>query len=299
MKRKIFALLSAVLVLTVLCSSFAFSVGTGVTRTLPRVNDEAGVIDSEEVKALNEKYDALSEKWQFDFAALTVNSTDGRDIVDFSDDYFDYNGFGFGENNSGVVLVISFDPRECYISACGEGTNYFDYYECQNIIDKFYSELKSGDYAEVFDIFADEVEKYLDGTNSVISDGYDDYDTDDDYFDYDDWGYEQNQGGWAATIKREWHTLVLIPVGIGIALAILTVFALTRGNKSVRMNSSASSYQVPGSFVLTRNEDIFTHKTVSRTPRPEPDSNSGGGIGSSGTHIGSSGASHSGGGRSF
>lgn len=299
MKKKVFALLSAVLMLTVLLSSLVFAVSTGVTRTLPRVNDEAGVIDSEEVEALNEKYDALSEKWQFDFAALTVNSTDGKDIIAFSDDYFDYNGFGIGDDNSGIVLVISFDPRECYISACGEGTNYFDYYECQNIIDEFYSELKSGDYAEVFDIFADEVEKYLDGTYSYVSDGYDD--TYGDNFDSDDWYYSQNQGGWSSTIKREWHTLVLIPIGIGVALAILTVFLLTRGNKSVRMNNSASSYQVPGSFALRNAEDIFLHKTVSRTPHSDPDSNnnSGGGIGSSGTHIGSSGASHSGGGRGF
>ncbi len=305
MRKKILTFLSLMTVLVVMCSSLAFAVVT-TERTLPRVNDEAGVLDANSVEALNKKYDELSEKYEFDFAALTVNSTNGQDVESFSDDYFDYNGFGIGNDNSGVVLVISFDPRECYISACGDGTRYFDYYECQDIIDKFYSELKAGDYAEVFDIFADEVEKYLNGTYGISSgDYYGDYDDSeyvfgDNYYD----GKDENVGI-LQTIKNEWHTLVLIPVCIGVIFAALTVFALTRGNKSVRMNDSARTYQVPGSFVLSNSEDNFTHTSVSKTPRAQDNSDnnfgsgSGGGIGSSGTHVGSSGASHSGGGRGF
>lgn len=274
MKNKISAFTLALLILIMSVSLPVFAAKATTDRVLPRMNDEAGLIDAKSEKKLNSKLDALSEEWQFDFAALTVNSTNGKDIIAFSDDYFDYNGFGIGEDRSGVVLVISMNPRECYISARGEGTKYFDYDDCQDIIDEFYNELTSGNYAEVFNIFADSACNRLDeGRNGKT-------------FSY----------RWNSFIS-DWQVTILVPIGIGIVLAIITIVILISGNKSVRKNPDAEAYQVAGSFVLSRSDDYFSHKNVSRTPKAE--SNSGGSIGSSGTHTSSSGASHSGGGRSF
>ena len=89
-------------------------------------------------------------------------------------------------------------------------------------------------------------------------------------------------------------TLALAPIIIGIALAILTVSALTKNLKSVKQKQSAADYEVPGSLRLTRNEDYFMYRNVSKTAKPRESSS-----GSSGTHTSSSGNSHSGGGRSF
>lgn len=269
MKRRISAFITAVLILLVSCSLPIFAKGTSNVRALPRMNDEANLIDEKSEARLNSKLDALSEEWQFDFAALTVNSSNGKDIISFSDDYFDYNGFGIGADRSGVVLVICLDPRECYISARGEGTSYFDYDDCQDIIDEFYNELTSGNYAEVFDIFADSACARLDeGRNGKT-------------FSY----------RWNSFIS-DWQTTILIPIGVGVVLAIITIAILISGNRSVRKNAAAGTYQVPGSFALSRSEDHFTHKNVSRTPKSDSES-------SGGTHTSSSGASHSGGGRSF
>ena len=137
MKKRIFAFIAAVLMLAVSFSFFCFAAQKPETRLVARLADKAGLIDDATEKQLLATLDSLSEQMQFDFVVATVDSTGGKDIVAFSDDYFDYNGFGFGNDDSGVALIISMNPREVYISGCGEGTEYFDYDDCQDIIDVF------------------------------------------------------------------------------------------------------------------------------------------------------------------
>ena len=271
MKKRIFAFIAAVLMLAVSFSFFCFAAKKPETRLVARLADKAGLIDDATEKQLLATLDSLSEQMQFDFVVATVDSTGGKDIVAFSDDYFDYNGFGFGNDDSGVALIISMSPREVYISGCGEGTEYFDYDDCQDIIDVFYDDLKAGNYSAVVSTFIDEAQRYVDfGRNGVP-------------FSYR-----------FKLFLANWKMTVLAPIIIGIALAILTVSALTKNLKSVKQKQSAADYEVPGSLRLTRNEDYFMYRNVSKTAKPQESSS-----GSSGTHTSSSGNSHSGGGRSF
>ena len=163
------------------------------------------------------------------------------------------------------------NPREVYISGCGEGTEYFDYDDCQDIIDVFYDDLTAGNYSAVVSTFIDEAQRYVDfGRNGVP-------------FSYRFRLFLEN-----------WKMTVLVPIIAGIVLAFLTVSVLTKDLKTVRKKQSAAEYEVPGSLRLTRNEDYFMYRNVSKTAKPQESSS-----GSSGTHTSSSGNSHSGGGRSF
>lgn len=275
MKRKFLSLISVTFILIFSLSFLSLAV-TAETGDYLRLYDAADIIKDEDETAINEKLNALSEEWNFDFVAHTTSSLGEKDIVSYSDDYFDYNGFGVGADRSGVVLVISMSPKECYISARGEGTKYFDYDDCQLIIDDFYEELKSGEYADVCSIFAESAKNRLDEG--------------------------RNENTFSYKIRSfisQWQTTVLIPLIIGIILSVITVGAITSKNKSVKMNLSANNYQEKGSLVLTKNEDYFTYKNVTRKPKAQENSSNGSSIGSSKSHSSSSGASHSGGGRSF
>ncbi len=286
MKKRFLAFLAAVLMLALSVSFLGFAAAKKPeTRQVPRLVDEANLIDAADEKELLSSLDSLSELYQFDFVAATVKSTGGKDIVAFSDDYFDYNGFGYGDDDSGVALIISMDPRVVYISGCGEGTKYFDYNDAQNIIDVFYSDLKAGNYASVVKTFISEAESRVDAGRNGYSYGGD------------------LDSGLPANVRfsvflGNWKTTILIPVLLGIVLAFITVSFLKRGLKSVRKKESAADYEVPGSLKLTRNEDYFLYSNISRTRRAQ-DNDSGSFFGSGGSHTSSSGNSHSGGGRSF
>lgn len=278
MKKRVLAFAAAVMVLALSLCVFSLAAVKPETRQVPRLVDKANLIDEADEKRLLERLDSLSEQYQFDFVAATVKTTGGKEIVEFSDDYFDYNGFGYGKDDSGVALIISMNPRIVYISGCGEGTKYFDYDDAQEIIDVFYGDLKAGNYAAVVDTFIDEAQRSVEfGRNGVP-------------FSYR-----------LQTLLPNWMVTLLAPVVIGIALAFATVSFMTKGLKSVRKKESAADYVVPGSMRLTRNEDVFLYSNVSKTAKVQDssDSSSGSSYGSSGSHESSSGNSHSGGGRSF
>lgn len=278
MKKRVLAFAAAVMVLALSLCVFSLAAVKPETRQVPRLVDKANLIDEADEKRILERLDSLSEQYQFDFVAATVKTTGGKEIVEFSDDYFDYNGFGYGKDDSGVALIISMNPRIVYISGCGEGTKYFDYDDAQEIIDVFYGDLKAGNYATVVDTFIDEAQRSVEfGRNGVP-------------FSYR-----------FQTLLPNWMVTLLAPVVIGIALAFATVSFMTKGLKSVRKKESAADYVVPGSMRLTRNEDVFLYSNVSKTAKVQDssDSSSGSSYGSSGSHESSSGNSHSGGGRSF
>lgn len=278
MKKRVLAFAVAVMVLALSLCVFSLAAVKPETRQVPRLVDKANLIDEADEKRLLERLDSLSEQYQFDFVAATVKTTGGKEIVEFSDDYFDYNGFGYGKDDSGVALIISMNPRIVYISGCGEGTKYFDYDDAQEIIDVFYGDLKAGNYAAVVDTFIDEAQRSVEfGRNGVP-------------FSYR-----------LQTLLPNWMVTLLAPVVIGIALAFATVSFMTKGLKSVRKKESAADYVVPGSMRLTRNEDVFLYSNVSKSAKVQDssDSSSGSSYGSSGSHESSSGNSHSGGGRSF
>lgn len=277
MKKRVLAFAVAVMVLALSLCVFSLAAVKPETRQVPRLVDKANLIDEADEKRLLERLDSLSEQYQFDFVAATVKTTGGKEIVEFSDDYFDYNGFGYGKDDSGVALIISMNPRIVYISGCGEGTKYFDYNDAQEIIDVFYGDLKAGNYATVVDTFIDEAQRSVEfGRNGVP-------------FSYR-----------LQALLPNWMVTLLAPVVIGIALAFATVSFMTKGLKSVRKKESAADYVVPGSMRLTRNEDVFLYSNVSKTAKVQDNSDSSGSsYGSSGSHESSSGNSHSGGGRSF
>ena len=75
------------------------------------------------------------------------------------------------------------------------------------------------------------------------------------------------------------------------AVAALIVTLIWKGQlKSVRAKSAASDYLKPGSLHITGSQDLYLYSNVTRIKRQQS---------SSGTHVSSSGRSHSGGGGRF
>ena len=63
--------------------------------------------------------------------------------------------------------------------------------------------------------------------------------------------------------------LILVCLGIGLAIGLITVLIMRAQLRSVRNRNTAGEYVVPGSFQLTQRHDIFLYRTVRRVERPQ------------------------------
>ena len=88
-------------------------------RQKPLLVDEAGLLSEEESSTLINKLEEISQRQENEVAVVTVNSLEGKTAEAYADDYYDYNGYGYGENDDGLLLLVSMGEREWAITTYG------------------------------------------------------------------------------------------------------------------------------------------------------------------------------------
>lgn len=243
---------------------------------LPYVVDDADLLDDFDEDLLEERLEEISADNAFDIVVVTTTELGDKSPMEYADDYYDYNGYGQGENNDGCLLLIHMDENRGYwISTTGYGITALTDYGIDYIGEEIVPYLSDGDYNEAFIVFADLVEEFVAQSND--GDPYDVYNKYDG--DINDGGFEIKYFGYA--------------IIIGLIAALIVVSILKAQLKSVSAKASASDYYVENSLVITGAQDIYVGSHVTRTERESSSS------GGSSTHSGSSGTSHGGGGGSF
>lgn len=229
---------------------------------LPKVIDNADLLSSSEERSLSEKLDGISEELSCDIIVLTEDSIRGS-AEGYADDYFDYNGYGEGEDRDGILLLVAMDEGEWHVSGSGI-CNYefnddaFDYI-CENIVD----DLQSEEYARCFDTFADRCEEVI----SAIRDGEE------------------------FVLPFDFGSNLLISLVIGFVIAFIVTSVMKGQLNTVWAKAAASDYLKADSLHITDSRDMFLYRQVIRTKKVK---NNG-----SGSHTSSSGRSHSGRGGRF
>ncbi len=237
--------------------------------------DSAELLSADEAAELEAKLQEISERQGMDVVAVTVSSLDGKSPMAFADDFYDYNGYGQGADKDGVLLLISVEARDWWISTTGYGITAFTDEGISFIGDEIVKYLKNDNWYKGINAYAENADKFI--TEAKDGTPYD-----------------------IGHMPRSSHSLAENLKGILIALAVGAVIAFIYGSKvkkdykPVRFKSNASDYLVGGSLQLTGQYDNFVTSHVTQT-RIERDSGSGG----SSTHSGSSGTSHGGGGGKF
>lgn len=239
-------------------------------RLLPRLVDNADLLTEREEQNLLAKLDEISERQEFDLVAVTVNSLGERSATEYADDFFDYNGYGYGENYDGAIFLISMEDRDFHISTSGRGINAIGDSGIDEICDLVYSDLQDGNYSDAFETFADCCDRYVSGNAED--------------------GSEES----SKTVSVFKIVLCLI---LGMLLAFIPVSIMKSKLKTVYRQAAASNYIRAGSMNLTDCRDIFLYNKVSRVARSQESSGRSGGSASS--HTSSSGRTHGGGGGKF
>ncbi len=293
MKRILIFVMTALLVLM----SFAF--GVSASRTLPLVVDNADLLTSDEEASLITLLDGISSSQELEIAVVTVNSTGGKSVMEYADDFYDDNGYGWGENDDGALLLIDMGGREWWITTYGDGARYLNDYALYQIENAFIDDLSDGNYFAAFSTFASVCESYVISgkqANGNSSSGSSYYPNDDYYYDYDhDYDYDDYEEDVSPL------DFILPSIIVGFITSLIMVSVMKSGMKSVRSASGAADYMVRDSLSLRTQSDRYLYSNTVRTRR-DTSSHSGGHHGSHGgssMHRSSSGRSHGGRGGRF
>ena len=228
--------------------------------------DMAGFLTESEVAELEETLDSVRQKHHVDVAVVTTDSLYGDTAMEAADDIFDYCFYGFGRNADGILLYINRDPRDYWITTCGEGEGAVTDNGIQYIENAILPHLKENDYSGAIRAFAESCDMLL----SMKEEGH---------------VYNER----APKSAQE----TAVPIALAIIVPALIAYVFMRG-KLQKMNTvnrqlTAKNYVTPGSMDVTNSKDIFLYSHVTRTKKPESSS-------SGGSHTSSSGRSHGGGG---
>ncbi len=270
-----------------------FASGIPADRTLPRVVDRADILSDYEEEALRSKLDGLSERIGCDIAAVTVNSLNGKSAQAYADDFYDYNGYGMGSGDHGVLFLIAMDEREWAFSTYGLAIDALPRYTLESIAYEIIPDLSGGDYYGAIALYADlsakKIEYYI-ATGSVMGGSYgDDYYYDDNYYYDDDFYYDDDYYYDELTVGEKF----IVSIVVGTVVSLIIMLVMKSGMKTVRSNNFASPYIVDGSMNLTESRDLYLYRNVTRVRRETESSSGRGGMGG-GVHRSSSGRSHGG-----
>lgn len=240
MKKKILSLSAALLlcILMIIPVTAYSDTGSipgfvGVERTLPLVVDYADILTDDEEQQLIESLEAFCSEHKMEIGLVTVDSYEGRMPMAYADDFYDYNGFGYGENDDGLVVVFNTGEgdgnRNIAISTHGTALNAISDAEIDTIIDTMIPYFIDGYYSDGFYACIGECESAID--NSLPF-----------YF-------------------------VIIAIIIGFVIAFIIMSAQASKLKTVKAKVDAAAY-VNG-VSLTSEHDAFTYRDVKRTPIPK------------------------------
>lgn len=280
MKKKLCTILFALL-LSVLMVLPVFA-----KSDMPRLVDEAGLLTDEEGKELLDQLNEISERQQVDVVVVTVNSLEGAaSAMEYADDFYETNGYGFGEEQDGILFLISMEERDWWMSTSGFGITAFTDGGLEFISDIIINDLSEGDYAWAFKTFADMCDDYI--TQAKTGEPYD-----------------------VDNLPKDPLELIVYLVfalGIGFIIALIATGIMRMKLKSVYSKTEADNYVKKGSLKLTVKNDLYLYKHVERREKPkeEPKTDSGSSAahkppsGGSTTHKSSSGKKHGGAGGKF
>ena len=258
------------------------------------VIDGADLLADSEEAILEDELLEKSDRLEFDIVVLTVDGLEGRDINAYADDYYDYNGYGRGDNHDGCMLIIDMDTRYYTMSTTGYGTTAITDYGLEVIYDEILDDIKNQDYLSAFEHYADIVEDYViqarNGSPYDVNNNYGGYTADS--FDYSDW--DDN-----TPYKPDYAKGVIISLIVAVIIALIVTSMVKKSYKPVAFQSNATNYLNQGSLNISQSYERFLYNHVAMV-KIQSESSSSGHSGGSSTHTSSSGMSHGGGGgRSF
>jgi uncharacterized protein len=242
----------------------------------PLLQDTAGLLTADQASTLEAELERVSAEYRADVVIVTIRALDARTVEAYADDYFDYgpsledpalpgrdvnDGYGRGADRSGVLLLVSVNPRQAHITTTGQAIDIFTDARQDEIWDAIIPSLTNDRWDSALRRFVSEVDQTYRGAT-----------------------------------RFRWEIVALAALAGGLLGGLTPVTIWRRQLKSVKPAAHARPYLQTASLVLTSSNDTFVGQSTRVIHHNE---SSGSGGGGSSTHSGSSGISHGGSSRSF
>ncbi len=153
----------------------------GIARTdggKPTLVDRAHLLTDSEAASLSKLLKEIGSEYRCDVIVATVPGLGRKTAEAYADDFFDYNGYGYGAvpdangttiNGDGILLLLSMEARDFAISTSGSAIKAFTDYGIQCCLEPaFLPYLRSNAYGEGFNAFAYECENMLQAARDGI-----------------------------------------------------------------------------------------------------------------------------------
>ncbi len=232
----------------------------------PSIVDEAEYLMQSELASLTEKLDKVRNEYDFEVAIYTQSDMTSSTAEASADDIYDYQGYGAGENDDGIMLYICSDTREYHFTTHGKGLQYFNSNGLAYLESKVVPHLSENDYYEAF-------EEYIETTEELLQMAKD--------------GKPYNEKQYS---MKYLFGVIIVCLIVPLLIAFWMMKRKLKKMKTAVENDYAANYIKPGSMKLTTSRDLFLYSRITKTEKPKSNS---------GTHTSSSGRTHGGRGGSF
>lgn len=230
-----------------------------------RVYDEAGLLTEEEVANLEQQAAAYFEKWDTDFIIVTTESTEGKGIRQYLQDFSDklWGEFNREEDNM-AIITVDIGDRWVDLAGFGRAEKRIDNKRADHIRQELTPYLSDENYYEAFQVFMEMADEYMRtfpgvNPNSIF-----------------------------------FNTLFQLAVSLGLAGIIVFFMAYHSGGK---VTVTSTTYLDRNQSRVIRKRDRYLRKSVTRMKKPSSNSRGGGGGGGfrgGGGGVTRAGRSHSG-----
>lgn len=270
MKKRLF------LLCILLALVFGLSAAASAAQTdaqLPYIVDDANLLSADQQTQLEQRAEALADTYDCGVYIVTVEDfteyTSSYSIESFAEEVFQRYTLGVGEQDNGIMLVLSMADRDFDLCAYGSGANYaFTDYGKDWLANRFLDDFRDNDWYQGFS-------DYMTGSTRLLQLAAEgkpfDYDTDPEY------------------LRSQRNFKIGIVVIVPLLIAMIACLVMKGQMKSAIRKTDADEYIPPRSMRLTLRTDQYLRTTQSRV-RIESDRSSSGGHG--GTSVNSGGFSH-------
>lgn len=248
------------------------------------IYDYAKLLTDEEAAELQNLASELSKERETAFTIITLNETDGKDIVQYVEDFYDDNAPGYDQpHGNTAILAINMQERDVYLAGFKKAEQYLDDGRMDQIRDKITPDLSEGHYFQAFSDYINTSYEYMGNEPSDSPNGSSDYGSGGSSEGYNSYDSGTNQEN---IFFQWWFQLIASFIVGGIVVAIM---AYRSGG---RVTVDARTYMDSDQSKVISMYDNYVRQTVTRQKKPSNNSSNGGGGGITGgghSHSGSRG----------
>ena len=248
-----------------------------LAQTNQKVYDFAKLLTPEQLSEVEANASHFSDQNQVDIIILTTDNTNGKDVVEYMQDFYDEMGLGYNKSHGDtVILTIDLQHREVYVAGFYKGMEYIDDYRANIIRETITPELSDRNYVQAFNTYIEQANQFLTSKPEHRP---------------NDQSYSEIRTPHAVQKQENILTNTLFQLLISLILAGVIV-GIMLYNAGGRKTTNSRTYLDEGNSKVTARRDQFVRTVVTKTKKPSSRSGGGGGGGMTGgghSHSGSRG----------